>query len=88
MTNYFMTISGSFVLQGLVYYGFGWKYSKDFSIGVLVVAYIFALIFNIIGGEYQGLNYFMGIVMFALIPAYIVVGLLTNLGHIIDDSIK
>jgi hypothetical protein len=49
-----------------------------------VVTYIIALIFNITGGKYLGLNYFMGVVMLALLPSYAIVSLLTRCGEKID----
>ena len=88
MIAYFMALLGSLVVQGLAYYGFSWKYSKDFAIGVMVLAYIAAFVFNLIGGEYLGLHYFMTIVMFAILPSYAVVGLLISFGQKIDESIK
>ena len=88
MIAYFMAIVGSLVVQGLAYYDFGWKYSKDFAIGVIILAYILAFIFNLMGGEYLGLHYFMTVVMFAILPSYAVVSLLSSLGQKIDDSIK
>jgi len=82
---YFITIASSLLLQWFTYYGMGYRFGKDFGMGVLVVAYILALIFNIIGGEYLGLNYFMGAVMFAIIPSYIIVSFLSIFGKKIDD---
>jgi len=85
---YFITITSSLLLQGFVYYGMSYKFGKDFSIGVIVVAYILALIFNIIGGEYLGLNYFLGAVMFAILPSYVIVSFLSIFGKKIDDISK
>ena len=87
MLEYFYPIGGSLVLQGFLYYGFAWKFSQDFSIGVLVFAYILALVVFISGDSFHGVNDFMSIVMFTLIPSYIVISILSTLGKVIDRSI-
>lgn len=85
--DYFYPLVGSLILQAFIYYGFAWRYSKDFSIGVLIVAYILALIVFILGNDFHGVSNFMAIVIFTLIPSYILIVVLSSIGKSIDKGL-
>lgn len=85
--TYLYPIVVSFTLQAFIYYGFAWKYSKNFSIGVLFLAYILALIVFISGEEFNGISNFMAIVIFTLMPSYILITVLSSIGKSIDKSL-
>ena len=84
---YLQPIIGSILLQLLIFYGFSFKFSKDFSVGVLMVAYIMATILYISSDD-SGLNIYMGFVMFMLLPSYVVVSVLKSIGSSIDNVVE
>lgn len=59
----------SFAIQLLAYGAFNKGYSKDYAIGVLVVAYIYAFILSQTG-ETSSISEFFGFIIFTLIPAH------------------